>query len=441
MHPLLSFPTSRQREAASTLAAIDKVQAVIEFDPDGTIRRANSRFLETMGYSEREIVGQHHRMFVEDAEAASDHYQAFWEHLAAGKLDQGLYPRMAKGGRRVWLQSSYNPIVDRQGNTIRVVKYATDVTAQQIAAADMDGRLQAIDRSQAVIEFTLDGTILHANANFLGAMGYELDEVVGRHHSLFVDPDEARSDAYAQFWHRLREGKHAAALYRRIGKHGRVVWIQAAYNPILDALGQPDRVIKYATDITAQTLAAQMLQAEVIGLSSTVQGNAQKASQASGLAAEAQASAKNGGIVVDEVIDTMESIHASTRAINEIADVIDSIAFQTNMLSLNATIEAAHAGVAGRGFAVVAEEVRELAKRSASAARQVHGLIATAQERVDRGTALVGEAGSAMNEIMRSVSDVNDVAGHISDSATAQSAGIDRVHQAVEHLEKVYAQR
>lgn len=441
MKRLFDLEVFRRGKPAATLASINLVQAVIEFQPDGIIRQANSLFLKTMGYSADEIVGRHHRMFVDKNEFESTNYQTLWSGLAEGVVHQGLYRRRTKCGRDVWLQSSYSPILDRKGRVCRVVEYAIDVTSQRLASVDMDGRLEAIDRSQAIIEFALDGTILHANANFLNAMGYELPEVRGQHHSMFVEASEAHSDAYAQFWGQLREGHYDASLYRRIGKHGRVVWIQAAYNPILDASGCPEKIVKYATDITAQTRAAQSLQAEVTGLCATVQGNAIKAHQASGMAAEAKASAEGGGAIVAEVIDTMDSIYASTRAVHDIVEVIDSIAFQTNILSLNATIEAAHAGVAGRGFAVVADEVRQLARRSATAAREVHGLIAAAQHRVDRGIALVGRAGTTMTEILNSISGVNQVALDISDSAALQSSGIIRVNQAVNHLERLYAQR
>ena len=429
----------RQQQAMrGKLAALDKVQAIIEFTPDGHVVHANSLFLQTMGYQLHEIVGHHHRQFVDPAEAASTAYAEFWARLREGQADSGMYRRLHRHGGEVWLQSSYNPIFDAFGRVTGVVKYATDVTDRRHSEADMDGRLQAIDRAQAVIEFALDGTILDANTNFLAAMDYTLEEIQGRHHRMFVDPAEASSTSYHDFWAGLREGRHDGGLYRRFGRGGRIVWIQATYNPILDAQGRPVRVIKYATDITAQTMAAQTLQREVVSLSHAVLDNAQKAGRAEALAGGARAAAQRGGGVVAEVVRTMGAIQESTRSVEDILELIDTIAFQTNLLSLNAAIEAAHAGESGKGFAVVADEVRQLAMRSGQASKQIHALIGNARHRVDQGAELVGTAGEAMQEILGAVDHVTEVTGAIGESAQAQSHGIERVNAAVSHLESVY---
>lgn len=423
------------------MAALDKVQAIVEFTPDGYVRHANDLFLRTMGYRLDEIRGAHHRVFVAAADAALPSYEAFWDGLRDGRGDTGLYRRLRKDGGDVWLQSSYNPLLDRNGKVVGVIKYATDVTSQRIAAADMDGRLQAIDRAQATIEFDLDGTILEVNDNFLNAMGYARDEVVGRHHRIFVDPAEASSPGYATFWARLREGRHDAALYRRLGRDGRVVWIQATYNPILDFNGVPMKVIKYATDITAQTIAAQTLQREVVSLSGAVVDNAHKAGKAEELAGGARHAAERGGAVMRDVVRTMGGIQEGTRSIEEILELIDSLSFQTNLLSLNAAIEAARAGESGKAFAVVAEEVRQLAVRSAEASKQIHQLIGDARGRVDEGANLVGTAGHTMEEILAAIAHVTQVTGAISESAERQSSGIERVNAAVSELEAVYGAR
>ncbi|MDF3981034.1 methyl-accepting chemotaxis protein [Luteibacter sp. PPL201] len=428
----------RQRAMRGKLAALEKVQAIIEFTPDGVVVDANPLFLQTMGYRLDEIIGKHHRQFVDPTEAASTAYAEFWARLGEGQADTGLYRRVNRDGGEVWLQSSYNPIYDASGRVTGIVKYATDVTARRRAEADMDGRLRAIDRAQAVIEFELDGTIVDANANFLAALGYERDEIIGRHHRMFVSPDEAASNAYASFWGRLREGRHDAGMYRRFGRGGRIVWIQATYNPILDAQGRPVRVVKYATDITAQTMAAQTLQREVVSLSQAVMDNARKADRAGELVGGARAAAQRGGGVVSDVVRTMDAIQDSTRSIEDILDLIDSIAFQTNLLSLNAAIEAAHAGETGKGFAVVADEVRQLATRSGAASRQIHALIAEARDRVDTGARMVGNAGTAMDEILGAVDHVTEVTGAIGESAGRQAEGIERVNAAVQELENVY---
>ncbi|MBQ2649302.1 MAG: PAS domain S-box protein, partial [Achromobacter sp.] len=232
------------------IAAIHKAQAVIEFDLEGHVLMANQNFLDTMGYELDEVLGQHHRMFVVPEDRESAEYLAFWDKLAQGAHDAGRYRRIRRDGGDVWLQASYNPIFDKHGRPFKVIKYAIDITKQQRRQADTEGQLEAISKVQAIIEFELDGTIIRANDLFLNAVGYREDEVRGRHHSMFVLPEEARSGAYAEFWRKLRGGQHDTGQYLRIGKNGRHVWIEASYNPIFDAEGRPFKVVKFATDIT-----------------------------------------------------------------------------------------------------------------------------------------------------------------------------------------------
>lgn len=232
-------------------AAINRSQAVIEFTLDGKILNANENFLAAIGYALIEIEGQHHSMFVEPAERASPEYRAFWAKLARGDFDSGQYKRIAKGGREIWIQASYNPVFDSAGRPVKVVKFATDITEQKQAFANFEGQLAAINKSQAVIEFALDGRILHANENFLKTLGYSLDEVKGRHHSIFVDPAYRETFEYKNFWEKLGRGEFDSGKYKRIAKGGREIWIQASYNPILDLNGKPVKVVKFAADITA----------------------------------------------------------------------------------------------------------------------------------------------------------------------------------------------
>jgi methyl-accepting chemotaxis protein len=239
-------------EARSIIDAISRSQAMIEFDLDGTILLANANFLATLKYELDEIVGQHHRIFVEPEYATSEDYAEFWARLAKGEFLSDEFKRIDKNGDDVWIQATYNPILDAEGNPIKVVKFATDITSQKLRAADTNGQIAAIGRSQAVIEFDLDGTILHANQNFLDAVGYQLNEVVGQHHRIFVKPEEAASSEYKAFWARLAGGEFNAAEYERIRKDGESIWIQASYNPILDADGRPFKVVKYATDVTGR---------------------------------------------------------------------------------------------------------------------------------------------------------------------------------------------
>jgi methyl-accepting chemotaxis protein len=262
---------ARQLEDAARLEALDKAQAVIEFALDGTILTANRNFLGVLGYGLEEIKGKHHRMFVEPGFAASAEYAEFWAKLRRGEFQSAQYKRLGKGGKEIWIEASYNPIPGPDGKPSKIVKYAVDVTRQKVEYADLLGQVSAIKRSQAVIEFKLDGTIVTANQNFLDTLGYRLEEIQGKHHRLFVEPAFAASADYAEFWAKLNRGDFQAAQYKRLGKGGKEVWIEASYNPILDLNGKPCKVVKFATDVTRQ----KMEYADLLG-----QVNAIKRSQA-----------------------------------------------------------------------------------------------------------------------------------------------------------------
>ena len=234
------------------LAAIDRTMARVEFDLDGTVTDANALFLDLLGYTLDEVRGQHHRVFVPEDDRAGQDYAAFWDRLRAGQHEARAFRRVAKSGEVVWIQGSYNPILDRRGRPTKVVKLATDITEERARNARHAGQIAALDRSQAVITFALDGTITDANANFLSTMGYTLEEIRGRHHRMFLPQAEAASAGYAAFWAALGNGEYQAGEFRRIGKGGRTVWIFGAYNPILDADGRPCAVVKFATDVTRQ---------------------------------------------------------------------------------------------------------------------------------------------------------------------------------------------
>jgi methyl-accepting chemotaxis protein len=416
------------------IAAIDRTQAVIEFALDGTILEANTNFLEAMGYARDEIVGRHHRIFVDSSEAESPAYAAFWERLGAGKPDVGLYRRVGANGREVWIQASYNPVLDRRGRAIKVVKFATDVTEQRLRTADMEGRLAAIDKAQAVISFSLDGIILDGNDNFLATMGYERDDVIGQHHRMFVDRVDRESREYHDFWQKLGRGEYDSSLYRRVDRRGREVWIQGSYNPILDMSGRPFKVVKYATDVTAQTRATRTLHASLTELADTVPAIAEQARVTNALANDASRSAADGGAMVEAVIATMSAIQDGARDIAEIVSLIDSIAFQTNILSLNAAIEAARSGEHGKGFAVVAQEVRMLSQRSAGSAREIRTLIEATLERVQEGSERSTEAGAAMRDILTSVTSLLERVSDVARATNTQAGGIDTVRRAVSEL-------
>jgi methyl-accepting chemotaxis protein len=244
----------KSAEYVGKVSAISRAQAVIEFDLTGKVLDANENFLEVVGYQLDEIRGQHHRIFMEPEAARAPEYAKFWEKLGRGEVESGEYKRVGKGGKEVWLLASYNPIFDLDGRPVKIVKYATDVTQGKLRNAEYEGKVQAIGRAQAVVDFDLTGRVLAANQNFLDATGYSLEEIRGQHHRMFMDPDAAASPEYASFWEKLGRGEFDTGEYKRVGKNNKDVWLQATYNPIFDLDGRPFKVVKYATDITGAKL-------------------------------------------------------------------------------------------------------------------------------------------------------------------------------------------
>ncbi|WP_119681477.1 methyl-accepting chemotaxis protein [Indioceanicola profundi] len=428
-------------------AALNKALAVIEFTPEGQILGANENFLKLMGYSLAEIQGRHHSMFMEPGGRDSADYRQFWDGLRRGEFHAAQYRRIGKGGREVWIEASYNPVADAKGRTFKVVKYATDVTRQKAEHADLRGKVNAIERSQAVIEFELDGTIRTANPNFLKALGYTLSEVQGRHHSMFLDAATRSRAEYTQFWERLRGGEYQAGQFKRVSKGGSSVWIEASYNPVLDLNGRPCKVVKFATDVTKQV---DLL----ISLKSLIDGNFAEVDTAIRTSTEqtrsaTQAAAHTSGDV-QMVASSVEELSASIREISEsmvksreaaegafgraeaadratqqlvgaaqqmtgIVDLIRQIAGQINLLALNATIEAARAGEAGRGFAVVATEVKNLAGQAANATSQIAREIQQVQ---DVSSEVVG----ALTEIRGAIGTVREHVAGTAGAVEEQSA-------------------
>jgi len=434
-------------EAVALVNAIHRSQAIIEFGLDGTVITANENFLNALGYQLEEIQGKHHSMFVEPDYKTSPEYRSFWEKLNRGEFDAGQYLRLGKGGREVWIEASYNPIFDKKGRAYKVVKFATDITAQKEKMADLQGQVDAINKSQAVISFALDGTILDANPNFLAALGYGLDEIKGKHHSMFVEPAFRASPEYRAFWDKLGRGEFDANQYKRIGKAGREVWIEASYNPILNAKGQPYKVVKFATDITKQT----DLLADLKGLIDTNFGEIDRAilrlnEQSGGAMAATTETSTNVQTVasaseemassIREISESMtrsrtaadvafaNTAHAdqathrlteATRAMSSIVEMIQGIASQINMLALNATIESARAGEAGRGFAVVANEVKNLAGQAAAATKNITGEINNIQT-------IAGDVVRALGEIKKSIDSVREYVTTTASAVEEQSA-------------------
>jgi methyl-accepting chemotaxis protein len=366
-------------EDAGKIAAMSRAQAVIEFNMDGTIVTANENFLNAMGYSLAEVQGKHHSMFVTQGDRDSAAYREFWARLNRGDYQAAEYKRIGKGGKEIWILASYNPILNEAGKPFKVVKFAIDVTAQKLSIADNDGQIAAIRKSQAVIEFNMDGTIRSANQNFLGAMGYTLGEIEGRHHSMFVEPAESGSAAYREFWDSLNRGQYQAAEYKRIAKGGREIWIQASYNPILDLNGKPFKVVKYATDTTAQAMARMKAERARSLIESVAAGSEEMNAsirEISETMVKSRRTATDAVNQVDAADVQAQRLASAAQSMEGIVDLIGNITGQINLLALNATIESARAGEAGRGFAVVASEVKSLANQAKQATDKISTEIA-----------------------------------------------------------------
>ncbi len=638
-------PSRGPTEPTGLFAALYRHQAVIEFALDGTVLSANPMFLQTMGYGIEDIRGKHHSLFVDPSYRDSADYQAFWDKLRRGEYHKGVYRRIASGGREVWLQATYNPVLDKKGKPVRVVKLAADVTAEKLHLADIEGQVASVSKARAVCEFRLDGTIIRGNQNFLNILGYAPGDIAGKPHDMLVAADGEELAESRAIWEKLAAGEIHAGVYKRLTRDGRVVRLRGNYNPILDLNGKPFKVVQYATDVTPEreqaelnaafkgaldnltsnvmvadndmniiymnktvrdmmsaaegefrkdlpnfdvnrligssidvfhknpahqrsmipamtktftghfklgghllriianpmvnaagqrigtvvewsdrtveraveneiqrlvegansgdltrrmdlegktgtfaeigkginqlidnmALVVSQVQAAAVEVSrgadeisqgntdlsqrteeqassleetassmeqmtSTVKQNADNASKASQLATAARDQADKGGTVVNQAIRAMTEINDSSKKIVDIIGVIDEIAFQTNLLALNAAVEAARAGEQGRGFAVVASEVRNLAGRSATAAKEIKGLIQDSVKKVGEGSALVTQSGHTLEQIVTAVKKVSDIIGEIAGASHEQSAGIEQVNKAVMQLDEMTQQ-
>ncbi len=474
------FSSTAVSDTHALLSALHAAQAVIEFMPDGRILTANENFLKVTGYGLHEIEGKHHGLFVARAYAGSDDYAGFWRRLANGQSHSGEFKRFNKAGEAIWLQASYNPIRDRSGRVVKVVKFAADITQSKLTDIDRKGKIEAIGRAQAVIEFTPDGKVLTANDNFLKVMGYALAEIEGQPHSLFCDPDYVQSPAYKDFWTDLRAGKLQADEYRRVGKGGCEVYIQANYNPVFDDTGHIVKIVKFATDITASV--QRRLRNEAISrdinrdLGNVVDQVATATDMASGAGhasidthalinsvaaaseelshsvrdiSQSMTLARDG---VEKVFRHAEQansqagqLNTSAAAMTNIVTLIHGIAGQINLLALNATIESARAGEAGRGFAVVASEVKNLANQAGNSTKTIAAEIATMQtistQVVDALTLISGAMTAVLENVVSiagAIDQQNMVTGEITSNMHSAVTAVGQIQSSLERINHTF---
>nr|WP_272871187.1 PAS domain-containing methyl-accepting chemotaxis protein [Agrobacterium tumefaciens] len=396
---------NRGANACAVLAALSKSQAMIEFDLSGRILTANDNFCRALGYELSEIIGKHHSMFVEPAFVKSADYKAFWAKLAAGNFDQQQYKRIGKGGKEVWIEASYNPVM-RRGKPVKVVKIATDITAQKLKVAEDAGKIEALSRAQAIIEFTPTGDVLTANENFLSALGYSLSEIQGKHHSMFCEPSYTASPDYRNFWKMLAGGDLMADEFMRLGKGGRKVFIQASYNPIFDMNGRVFKVVKFATDVTTRVENVEQLAG---CLNSLADGDlAQQIEKPFIPSLERLRTDFNAAS--DKLKRAMATVADNARAISagssEIRTAADELAKRTEQQA--ASVEETAAAL---------EEITTTVKDSSRRAEEAGQLVARTREHAEHSGEVVRDAIGAMDQIETSSREISNIIGVIDEIA------------------------
>ncbi|HHH4562593.1 TPA: methyl-accepting chemotaxis protein [Enterobacter roggenkampii] len=427
------FSLKRQRFAIS-YDAICQNKPVIEFSPEGVINKASPLFLSTMGYRADEIIGLHHRIFCPPSLVSSPEYSQFWQRLAKGESFSGKYLRLAQGNRSVWLEASYIPVTDRRGRVTRVIKIAADISERVHSALEQEAVINAINRSMAIITFNPEGIVLEANENFLNVTGYKRDEVIGKHHRLFCADALYKSDEYRQFWERLNQGEFFSGQFPRLNRQGDPLWLRATYNPVFNSDGQLYKIVKFATDVTADVLRNQREQEAAVHAWDM-------AVQTRGCAQSGASVIENSILMIDRIAQGMgvvstdvSRLNNQSESIDDMVETIRKFAMQTRLIALNAAIEAARAGASGRSFAVVAAEVRNLAASVSSATEEIEQVVASNSQlakdvlsgienslmNTREGVTLMRKAGEVMTSI-QSNAEVVEIA--VKDVAISVKAG------------------
>ncbi len=416
---------TRLDEEQGIIEAIKAGAATVIFSPEGIIQEASTPFLALMGYGAAELIGQPHSQLCPRAWGESGDYRQFWRRLAQGEVQSGTFERVNRQGETRWLEATYFP-VKHQGRVTRVLKMASDVTEQHQRLGRLEALTEALDRSQAMIEFTPNGDILHANANFLSVMGYTLSEIAGRHHRIFCD--EAFLREQPRFWEELARGQFKSGLFMRHNSRGQAVWLEATYNPIRDGSGKVVRVVKFASDITARIEQNHATREAARLAHSTAQETLHSAEEGAGLLRAVVQTSSLIASQVDEAIALIGQLNEQSRSIEAIVSTISAIADQTNLLALNAAIEAARAGEQGRGFAVVADEVRQLAARTSLSTDEIARVVQKNRELTARVTDdMAGVAGSAelgkqqIAGVDKLMSEIHQEADRVSQTVSALS--------------------
>jgi methyl-accepting chemotaxis protein len=418
--PLIQESQLQEVELQAINAALNRVQAVIEFRLDGTILHANDNFLSAVGYTLDEVQGRHHSMFCDSAFAASEAYKQFWERLRSGHYEHGEYKRFGKGGREIWINASYNPVLDTEGKPYKVIKFATDITATKLRNAEYEGKVSAMDKAQAVIEFDMGGHVLTANSNFLDAMGYTLDDIRGEHHRMFCETDYASSVDYKRFWQKLNRGEFDSGRYKRVGNGGKTIWIQATYNPILDMNGTPFKIVKFASDITEQVLMEQ-------GIKDKAASDAAKIERL----LDAVARAAKGDLTTDVPMGGEEALDQLGAGIGkmmgDLRGVIGQVVMSATAFADDAEAIATRAGVVAGGSQELGATVEEMNATVEGLTRSIdaiatstghaNDLAKATQDEAEAGAKAVARSIEAMDLINRSSEDIGEIVKVISDIA------------------------